>query len=168
MLVPSKIAPPEYAALGFVPSFGLGTLMTASLVTLYSVVPWGKLCTQKPEREAERNDDTMQDTGSYREDDEEEHSTMFSCYPPVAIVAGIASGMIYNAGSICTIMAMTVGELSYGIAFPIFQSALVFSGLWGLFLFKEIRGTAPILLFFASVAVVVGGVILLSKYGPQQ
>ena len=62
---------------------------------------------------------------------------------------------------------MTVGGLPYNIAFPIFQSSLVFSGFWGLFLFHEIRGLYSITIFFLSVCIVILGVMVLAKYGPQ-
>lgn len=56
--------------------------------------------------------------------------------------------------------------MSFAVAQPILQTALVVSGLLGIFLFKEIRGSLRIALFFAAAAVVLAGAAVLAVYGP--
>jgi hypothetical protein len=46
------------------------------------------------------------------------------------------------------------------------QCALFISGIWGVFVFKEIVGRRAILAFFVSGAVLLGGAALLGAYGP--
>jgi glucose uptake protein GlcU len=48
------------------------------------------------------------------------------------------------------------------------QCALLVSGLWGIFFFKEIKGTLAITAFFASGAVLLVGAVVLGLYGPQR
>ena len=57
--------------------------------------------------------------------------------------------------------------LSYGVAYPIMQCALFVSGIWGVFLFKEIQGTRAIVAFFAFGGILLGGAAMLGAYGPQ-
>merc|ERR1719198_2225592 len=97
------------------------------------------------------------------------------CAQPVApplhlratLWAGMCSGLVWNLGNLCSILAMEFADLPYGIAYPILQSALVVAGLIGIFIFREITQPGAILVFFLSAFVVLGGAILLSVYGPQ-
>lgn len=82
------------------------------------------------------------------------------------ILAGCASGALWNAGNVCSIIAQSPPySLPYGIAYPILQCALFFGGLWGIFVFKEIQGNA-IIAFSAGAATLAGGIVLLSMNGP--
>eukprot|EP00930_Biecheleria_cincta_P099870 TRINITY_DN91483_c0_g1_i1.p1 TRINITY_DN91483_c0_g1~~TRINITY_DN91483_c0_g1_i1.p1 ORF type:complete len:419 (-),score=49.83 TRINITY_DN91483_c0_g1_i1:122-1378(-) len=82
------------------------------------------------------------------------------------LLAGCASGALWNAGNVCSIIAQSPPySLPYGIAYPILQCALFFGGLWGIFVFKEIQGNA-IVAFWAGAATLAGGIILLSVNGP--
>mmetsp|Transcript_126967 Transcript_126967/g.179149 ORF Transcript_126967/g.179149 Transcript_126967/m.179149 type:complete len:342 (-) Transcript_126967:226-1251(-) len=81
---------------------------------------------------------------------------------------GMASGVVWNAGNVCSILAMgPAGNLSYGVAYPIMQCALFISGLWGIFYFKEIQGKVAIFGFLLSGTVLIGGAVVLGLYGPQ-
>jgi len=90
-------------------------------------------------------------------------------FPAIAsdqLVAGLASGVLWNAGNVCSIIAQSPPySLPYGIAYPILQCALFFGGLWGIYAFKEIEGAA-IPTFWAGAATLAGGIVLLSSYGP--
>eukprot|EP00037_Helgoeca_nana_P016425 m.154574 g.154574 ORF g.154574 m.154574 type:complete len:371 (-) comp23517_c0_seq2:129-1241(-) len=80
---------------------------------------------------------------------------------------GMAAGLVWNAGNVCSILAMgSIGNLSYGVAYPIMQCALFVSGLWGIFYFKEVTGRVAIGAFFVSGFVLIGGAVILSIYGP--
>jgi len=86
--------------------------------------------------------------------------------PGDALVAGLASGTLWNAGNVCSIIAQSPPlSLPYGIAYPILQCALFFGGLLGIFVFKEIEGRA-VAVFWAGAAVLVAGVVTLSINGP--
>jgi len=73
---------------------------------------------------------------------------------------GALSGIIWNAGNICSIFAIT--GIGYATAYPILQCALFFAGLWGIFVFKEVTDKNHILAFFCSAFVLFGGAVLLS------
>lgn len=59
----------------------------------------------------------------------------------------------------CQIIA--IPALSYSVAYPILQCALFVAGLWGIFVFKEIRDRA-VFVFFASGAVLLSGATCLA------
>lgn len=86
--------------------------------------------------------------------------------PGDALGAGVLSGLIWNLGNICSIVAQSPPfSLAYGLAYPILQCALFFGGLWGIFVFKEIQGNA-IGVFWAGASLLAGGIVALSQYGP--
>lgn len=82
------------------------------------------------------------------------------------LLAGCASGALWNAGNVCSIIAQSPPySLPYGIAYPILQCALFFGGLWGIFVFKEIQGNA-VFAFWAGAVTLAVGIVLLSMNGP--
>ena len=50
------------------------------------------------------------------------------------------------------------------VADPIMQSALFFGGLWGIFVFEEIKGRAAICAFFFGGALLITGAGLLTVF----
>eukprot|EP00929_Paragymnodinium_shiwhaense_P004027 TRINITY_DN10473_c0_g1_i2.p1 TRINITY_DN10473_c0_g1~~TRINITY_DN10473_c0_g1_i2.p1 ORF type:complete len:429 (+),score=85.48 TRINITY_DN10473_c0_g1_i2:131-1417(+) len=90
----------------------------------------------------------------------------FPAVPGDAVGAGLASGLIWNLGNICSVVAQGPPfNLAYGIAYPILQCAMLFGGLWGIFIFKEIKGQS-VNVFWAGAALLIAGVVVLSLYGP--
>lgn len=82
------------------------------------------------------------------------------------MVCGVLSGITWNAGNLCSIVAQEPPiSLPYGIAYPILQCAMVFGGMLGIFVFREIRGGA-IAFFWAGAFILVVGVVVLSLFGP--
>lgn len=78
---------------------------------------------------------------------------------------GVVAGAIWNAGNALQIFAMDAG-VSFAIVQPILQTGLVVSGVYGIFLFDEIRGRGKIALFFGAATVVLAGAAVLSVAGP--
>ncbi len=70
------------------------------------------------------------------------------------------SGVIWTIGSYCSIYAVIFLGISFG--FPLTQTALVVCGVWGIFVFKEIRVKEKIYLWCASLIIILTGVIMLS------
>ena len=71
-----------------------------------------------------------------------------------------------STGNVAQIFAQSYAGVPYGVAYPINQCALFVSGLWGIFVFHEIRGGA-VSVFFTAGAVLTSGCIMLGMYGPQ-
>jgi len=81
-------------------------------------------------------------------------------------LAGIVGGAIWSAGNCCSIIAQSPPySLPYGIASPIRECALFFGGLWGIFVFSEIEGTA-IGVFWAGAFTLGSGIVALGLFGP--
>jgi len=81
----------------------------------------------------------------------------------VALIPGLITGLIWNVGNFCSIYATLYLGLTIG--YPLTQLALVVSGLWGLLVFKELRGAIVILVWISSLIVLLSGAALLSLYG---
>jgi glucose uptake protein GlcU len=76
-----------------------------------------------------------------------------------ALVTGLLSGLLWNIGNFLSILAIPI--LSYGVAYPIMQCAILVSGIWGIYGFREITDTSTIQVFWAGGAtLVIGGAVL--------
>lgn len=73
--------------------------------------------------------------------------------------AGLFSGLVYNVGNVLQILAIPM--IGYSIAGPLLQCALFVAGIWGIFVFREIRGPA-ILVFFLGGAILLSGAVCLA------
>mmetsp|Transcript_117069 Transcript_117069/g.342916 ORF Transcript_117069/g.342916 Transcript_117069/m.342916 type:complete len:696 (+) Transcript_117069:62-2149(+) len=87
-------------------------------------------------------------------------------FRPEVLGYGILSGIFWNLGNICQVVAQSSFGLSYGIAYPILQCALLFSGIWGIYFFKEQPDRRAIVVFWIGALVLMCGVVLLGIYGP--
>eukprot|EP00040_Diaphanoeca_grandis_P022901 m.123869 g.123869 ORF g.123869 m.123869 type:complete len:369 (+) comp29018_c0_seq1:266-1372(+) len=129
----------KYGGIGFLPSFGLGALVFALAVTMVWAVV-NRVAIARGEHK------------------------LFGAAP-----MGIVAGVVWNLGNVCSILSMgTIGGLSYGIAYPFTQCALLISGLWGIFFFREITGRKAISIFFVAALVLLGGAAVLGVYGPRK
>jgi len=83
----------------------------------------------------------------------------------VMALPGCLSGILWSAGNFCSLYA--VQELGQATGNSMIQSSVVVSGLWGICLFGELKGT-PILWWFLGCAISVGGVVILGleRRGP--
>jgi drug/metabolite transporter (DMT)-like permease len=76
-----------------------------------------------------------------------------------ALPVGILSGLLWNVSNIFAIMA--IASIGYGVAYPIIQCALFVAGVWGVVVFKEIRGK-DVLVFFSGGSVLILGAVLVA------
>ena len=76
---------------------------------------------------------------------------------------GMLSGIGWNIGNIASMVGSNA--LGMTIAFPLAQCEMVIAGIWGLLLFRELKGVARIVHFFLGAAVLLGGAVLLSLFG---
>ena len=61
-------------------------------------------------------------------------------HPNEAALPGIASGTCWNLGNMCSIIATTDPQVGLSIAYPIMQCGLFVAGLWGILLYRELKG----------------------------
>lgn len=137
ILVPKNFLPKEQQQLAFIPAFGVGCLLACAVV--FGIF---SLVNRKVPQ----------------------------LHPRACAAPGIVSGILWNLGNYASIFAMsplTSWQLPYAVAYPILQSAVIFSGVIGIFIFKEIQGWKPISTFFLGAAVVIGGCVMLGVFGPQ-
>lgn len=77
-----------------------------------------------------------------------------------AVIPGIASGVIWNVGNACSMIA--VKTIGLAVAYPIMQAGLFVAALWGMLLFNELPGTSARVKFVGDGCIVILGVVLLS------
>merc|ERR1712079_865017 len=58
--------------------------------------------------------------------------------PKIAMLPGIIGGTFWNIANLTSLFAIDV--LGYDVAYPIMQAVLVVAALWGVLLFKELKG----------------------------
>ena len=73
---------------------------------------------------------------------------------------GGTAGLLWSIGNFFSIIA--IDYLGEGVGYSLVQSSILVSGLWGIFYFKEITGAKTIAKWFASAALTLCGIILLS------
>lgn len=147
ILVPMAFAPSSMQNVAFLPSLGLGAFVAAMLFhRIASCI-------------------SVREEVAYEQVTVDHLRSRFKTN--AAIHWGIASGFIWNVGNICAIYAMETG-LSYGVAYPILQCALVVSGILGIVVFQEVKGGKSISCFTISTLLVIVGIFLLGAYGPQK
>ena len=130
ILAPIHYAPPQKLGLFFVPSFGLGTLVVSPILFGIHVV----LCSR------------------------EEGIPLFHINE--SLVTGLLSGVIYNIGNVCSILAIPI--IGYKIAYPLLQCAILVSAMWGIYAFKEITLPSAIFVFWMGSFIVIIGAVLLA------
>ncbi len=83
-----------------------------------------------------------------------------------ALLPGVISGFIYNAGNALSMVA--ISYVGYSVAYPILQGAILVSGIWGIYLFKEITHRNTIRVFFVGGITLLLGALLLALSHNQQ
>eukprot|EP00747_Dinoflagellata_sp_TGD_P169629 gnl/TRDRNA2_/TRDRNA2_199088_c0_seq1.p1 gnl/TRDRNA2_/TRDRNA2_199088_c0~~gnl/TRDRNA2_/TRDRNA2_199088_c0_seq1.p1 ORF type:complete len:354 (+),score=66.23 gnl/TRDRNA2_/TRDRNA2_199088_c0_seq1:118-1062(+) len=77
---------------------------------------------------------------------------------------GLVSGVLWNFGNMCSIFAM-LPPLGMAIGYPLTQSCILVSGLWGIAYYKEIKGIRAVSRFFAFASVLLTGAAVLGVFG---
>eukprot|EP01040_Poterioochromonas_malhamensis_P001074 gene1074-1139_t len=78
----------------------------------------------------------------------------------IGFAAGVLSGIIWNISNILSVGAIPI--LGYGVAFPLVHSAILISGLWGIFFFHEFIDLpfAEAVFFFCGGLIVSGAAMI--------
>ena len=106
ILAPSAFAGPDFRgskAINFLPSFGIGSLVTGLLIT-----------------------------GGWMGVTVASGGTLPSLHLRATLWAGLMSGLTWNLGNVCSIIAINTFGIPFGIAYPLLQTSLVVGGLLGL------------------------------------
>jgi hypothetical protein len=73
---------------------------------------------------------------------------------------GGLAGLLWSIGNLFSILS--VDYLGEGVGYCVCQAGMFVSGLWGIFYFHEVQGTALIARWFLSAMVTISGILLLS------
>ena len=75
-------------------------------------------------------------------------------------LAGGVSGLLWSIGNYFSLIS--VFYLGEGVGYPLVQTSIIVSGIWGIFYFKEVHGREMIVKWFMSSLLTVFGILLLS------
>jgi hypothetical protein len=78
-------------------------------------------------------------------------------------IPGFLTGCFWAMGNFSAFFSTQ--HLGMTIGYPLTQTCIIVSGLWGIFYYREIRGTAATGLFFIAVAVILLGAALDGRFG---
>jgi len=140
IMVPMHFAGSNTKGLGYVISFGIGAL----LVTIFL---W---CLRY-----------MYNLYLYETDFDKAYKALPSLHLREMWFTGALCGSLWEIANVGSIIS--VQFLGEAVGYSVVQSALLVSGLWGIFWFHEIRGQLIIMLWLASSLVTLLGVLLLSN-----
>jgi glucose uptake protein GlcU len=73
---------------------------------------------------------------------------------------GGLAGLLWSIGNFFSLIS--VFYLGEGVGYPLVQTSILISGLWGLFYYKEVTGLERRAKWFASSLLTIGGILLLS------
>mmetsp|Transcript_10227 Transcript_10227/g.37645 ORF Transcript_10227/g.37645 Transcript_10227/m.37645 type:complete len:366 (-) Transcript_10227:898-1995(-) len=121
----------KYEGIAFLPGFGVGAVALGAVLLLLYV--------------------------GYRRMTAREEPIVFAPWP--VLPAGLVSGLLWSGSNLGALYA--IPKLGYSVAYPIYQCAIFFAGLWGIFVFKEISGVA-VQTFFLAGAILIGGAACLA------
>lgn len=138
IMVPMKYAPPDANGRGYVISFAIG----ASIVTLFLWVL--------------RYSYNLSRSRSFAK----AYEALPSLHLRVLWFPGSLSGTLWSIGNFFSILS--VEHLGEGVGYSVVQAAMLVSGLWGIFWFKEIVCATAITYWFISAGLTISGILLLS------
>jgi len=75
-------------------------------------------------------------------------------------LAGGVSGLLWSIGNFFSLIS--VFYLGEGVGYPLVQTSILVSGLWGIFYFKEVQGRERVAKWFISSLLTIFGILLLS------
>ena len=138
IMAPMKYSPADTKGVGYLISFAIG----ASIVTLALWAARFLYYCQKYESAA----------AAYRHLPSFHFRTMW--------LAGGTCGLLWSIGNFFSLFS--VYYLGEGVGYPLVQTSILISGLWGIFYFKEVQGFVPITKWLLSSLCTIAGIILLS------
>merc|ERR1712032_475896 len=71
------------------------------------------------------------------------------------LIPGILSGVLWNISNVLSLIAIPI--IGYSVAYPLLQSAVLVSSLWGIYFFKEMTDQWTIIVFWCSSIILIVG-----------
>ncbi|KAL7511027.1 hypothetical protein ACHAXN_007894 [Cyclotella atomus] len=136
-LVPMHYAPSNVKGLGYVISFSVGAITVTIAMWMFRFL--FHLIQTKSIGEA--------------------YEALPSFHLKVMWASGAAAGGLWSLGNVGSIVA--VKYLGQGVGYSASQAALLVSGMWGIFYFKEVTSPRTIAKWFFSAIVTIVGILLL-------
>lgn len=138
IMAPEKLTEGNTSGLGYLISFGIGSaIVTIVLWAIRFGYHWVRL-------------------GSARN----AYQALPSFHIRVMWLPGCTAGLLWSVGNFFSLIS--VKYLGEGVGYSVTQSAMLVSGLWGIFYFKEITGYDIITKWFMSALLTISGILLLS------
>lgn len=138
IMVPMKFAPPDANGVGFLISFSIG----ASIVTISLWLVRFLFCCHKYQSASVA------------------YNSLPSFHLRIMWLPGGISGLLWSIGNFFSLFS--VYFLGEGVGYPLVQTSILVSGLWGIFYFKEVTGVSRVLKWLASSLLTICGILLLS------
>jgi len=79
---------------------------------------------------------------------------------------GGISGLLWSIGNFFSLISVLY--LGEGVGYPLVQTSILVSGLWGIFYFKEVKGTERISKWLSASCLTIFGILLLSYEHHEQ
>lgn len=138
IMAPEKMAKADTSGVGYLISFAIGAvIVTAALWLFRFSYHWIRL-------------------GSHAE----AYQALPSFHVRVMWLPGCTAGALWSFGNFFSLIS--VKYLGEGAGYSVTQSAMLVSGLWGIFYFKEVTGVEAIMKWFLSASLTISGILLLS------
>lgn len=88
----------------------------------------------------------------------------FNSLPPfhfrVMWKPGCTAGLLWSLGNVCSMVS--VQQLGEGVGYSLTQASMLISGLWGVFIFREVEGLGVRIKWFVSAVITITGILMLS------
>lgn len=78
----------------------------------------------------------------------------------ISLLPGLFSGLLWNISNLLSLVA--IPAVGYSVANPLLQGAVLISGMWGIYVFKEISNPSTIKAFWCGGVVFILGAITLA------
>ncbi|KAK9865045.1 hypothetical protein WJX84_010380 [Apatococcus fuscideae] len=75
-------------------------------------------------------------------------------------IPGMLAGCVWQVGNLCSILATKDPSVGLSIAYPIMQCGLFVGGLWGICLFKELKGRGQVGYWISGAVLILGASML--------
>lgn len=138
ILVPMKWAPSDAKGVGYLISFAIGASVVTIFLWMVRLCYNAYLCKSFARA----------------------YNGLPSFHWRVMWLPGGLGGLLWSIGNFFSLIS--VYYLGEGVGYPLVQTSILVSGLWGIFYFKEVTGLRRISLWFCSASLAIFGILLLS------